>query len=333
MSYMNMDSELNEIKDRAKTCIERQKEIVSLLNYAKTEIEMCNNSNHPANVLKKLKLLNNYYFNAGTSHLPADYELDYWLEYDRENTTYSHKYGDRYSKQYLFKFNDKRFAENVLGKPVSKKTIRTNVILKENICTWRDENPYFCVYEDFYLPLELSAYCDKDFDTTKKYTLKEIENLVKSGKIMLDCDVRRAIESPQFSNKVDNKQKVKVIDKLVATNQDFALGKVHYSKDDKIEFGGDKKLLEKLPNLFDVYQYLRDDETNQNCIAKMCEVYPNVLDCIDNEIDKKLAEDVITEEGKIDFMKNKYKAVVEYLIENQKKEIERLQKNKHSFDL
>ena len=116
-------------------------------------------------------------------------------------------YEDEYSptmSDYYFELPQQLVADLLLNKNFVKKTIKTNIILKNEDCTWYDENPYFRSYEDFYYPASLQIYCPKDFDDKKVYTLTEINKLVKNNKILHFKNIITNKKSSELPNKDNN---------------------------------------------------------------------------------------------------------------------------------
>lgn len=202
-------------------------------------------------------------------------------------------YEDEYSSplsNYYFKLPQQLVADLLLNKNFVKKTIKTNIILQKEDCTWHDENPYFCKYEDFYYPASLQIYCPKDFDDKKVYTLKEINKLVKTNKILHFKNIVTDKKSSELPNK-DNNYTICGINfgkNFIEKKYDEV---VYYDEDDSSIFVDS---LDWIPQIRrNDYNFVR------NKIIDSMSTYPNLPQALTNAVlqtiqqDKKLYTDKI----------------------------------------
>ena len=203
---------MNELKDSAKVCIARQKDIISQLeknkNYILSNKEFVSEAKYFENLMHKIELLNqkNFAIKNDYKYYYDNYILDkkytLWLS-SGYSTAYKKCYGKEYNGQYWFNIDEKLLAEKLLNKQLSKKTIYLNLIDRINECTWYDENTYFREYDYVYYPIKLEVYSDNNFDINKKYSVEEIKKLIKSKQIMV-CNLDLDMQNKRKNHKLMN---------------------------------------------------------------------------------------------------------------------------------
>ncbi len=321
---------LNDAKQYASTCLKKQEELVNTITKKMNELKF---RRYTTDAFKVYRLQSKFSQLKPDNFRTNTYvysKITSWLNEDTKNS-FVKKFGTDYDGKYLFRFNNKRLSESILGKNLVKKEIYTNIIAKDKNGSWSNENPYF---EEFYHPVKLTIFCDEDFDTNKKYSLKQLQKLVDEHKIILESNLQ--IDTYNYSTTSN-------VDKLITNNANFTIGKVKYSPNDcvvKTLYNNTKSPIEdiyNLPKINCIYEELMGN-FNENKFNGYLNYYPNLVDCIEKEIITKLENDIITEKKKSEFIKEYYnsyvkKAIVKFKkeIDEERKEIEKLSKNNDLF--
>ena len=325
---------LNDAKQCACTCLKRQEELIKVLTEKRKSLssqKTISNAFKAYNLHGKFMQLKPDKFGTGTYIYN---KITTWLNED-SNNSFKDKFGINYDGKYTFKFNNKRLAENILGRPLVKKIIYTNIISKDKNCAWLSENPYCNSYEEFYHPVELAIFCDENFDTNKKYSLEEIKELVENKNIIIESNIH--VDAYNYTSERN-------IDKLISANGGFSIGKVKYPPNTRII----KQLYDginlpvpdkyNLPKINNIYEGLmgRFDEDKFNYYTT--HYYPNLVESIEKEMLDKLNNDIATEKKKAEFIKDYYntyikKTIAKYKkqLEEEKKAIEQLSKNEDLY--
>ena len=343
------------IKKNRLACILRQNEILE--RYEKIRNEIMKNTTFDSeakyfeSLMHKVKLLGIENFEAkswyqtelGCLEIREHYS---WLFLSDE---YRKNYGEYFAGHYCFKLDEKMLAENLLNKDVVKKTVYLNVIGKKQECTWHDENPYFSTYNDFYHPIKIDLYCNKDFDENKKYSVEEIKKLIKNNQILV-CN---------YSFDEDNKQEKNRHFDLNKLNGTFKIGKINYSKNDRTKILTEKQFdelkstsitTENLQNLFSknlegiVYnqgsRIVEESSKNQVKSEKIIYKtlfdfnvnYPNFLKSLDETIKYSFEKEIKIETEKIEFIKEYSKYLLDKEVKEVKAEIAKINKTLNNED-
>ncbi|MBQ0017127.1 MAG: hypothetical protein KBT30_00665, partial [Clostridiales bacterium] len=297
-----LKKELKDLKEDAIVCLKREKEINSVLLTAKNKIQKTEISTfqveHLLQVISFLEELSYNKFQT-KSNSQTGYsngikpENAYWLE-NKYSKTFKKDYDISY---YKFNIDTKSLAKKLLNKDLVEKIIYTNIIYKNKECTWRDENPYFSVYEDFYYPSIITVYCDKNFDNSKIYSLEQISELARKKQIVI---------SSRLNIDENNKTNCKKINNLGLCKFDFKLNKIQYKENDNVVIRSfDKNEIHK-DNIFNLnylnslneyvqaFERFKDEELLKSNIAKFTVLFPNFLDTFTEnlleDLDKHIEE-------------------------------------------
>ena len=160
--------EIKEIRDDK---VEYCDELLKKLKDTKSEVlsKIYNPNENIIDLLSTFRKLN-YYFEGMYS---------YYVGYDDENEKNTHLEADDIRK-YKINIDKEKLVENLTGKKLELKTLNTIYIVKD-----------FTIYEkygesDKYIgKVAFKAYCDSTIDENHAYSIDEINDLIKQGKMFM----------------------------------------------------------------------------------------------------------------------------------------------------
>ena len=309
------------IKDYAVTAIKRQGELVELLKNAKDKLQKMDYSFEKQfenyNISYKLSMLKKDKLEPSTYVYKS---IKYWLN-ENNDFSYKKKFGKEYDGEYRFALNTKRIAENLLDKKLVKRSLYTNIVASERTSDVFDNDYLYKYYYYYYYPVKVDIYCDKDFDTTKKYSLDQIQKLIETKQIVLDS---------YFMYDDNNKEETSYVENNKDEKGNFNIKRLKYTSNDKVEFceKSNSKIYEnEKTNKMQNFVYLKD-ETKYNYFEdsknykKFTSIYPDFLKAVEDEILTKLNEDILKQKRVAVFIKNYYNEYLNRMIKKYQDELD-----------